>query len=420
MSGINGENCDFLVIGAGVVGLSLALELRKRNPNASIIVIDKEKQLAAHGSGRNSGVLHAGFYYTADSLKAKLTRDGNREWQEYCQEHGLRLNRCGKLVVAADETEIEGLRELKRRGDKNGVKLEWLTEPEAQKIEPRVKTTEAALWSPATASVDPNEVMASLFDNALKKKIDVRLGEAFINYDAYSDRTKTTRGSYSAGYVVNAAGLYADRIAQHYGFSKNHRIIPFKGLYLYAQSESYKPSTNIYPVPNLKHPFLGVHFTITVDGKSKIGPTAIPAFWRENYKGADNFRMREVIEILLRETELFAFNRFGFRSLAFEEVKKYSRKYMAACASKMMSGVTDDMFLKWGRPGIRAQLIDIKNKSLEMDFKLEGDHRSLHVLNAVSPAFTCAMPFARYMADHIEAKTKRESGVEEDNASNIA
>jgi len=396
------ETCDFLVIGAGVVGLTIALELCRRQPSARIVVIDKETNLAAHGSGRNSGVLHAGFYYTADSLKAKLTRDGNREWRQYCAEYDLRINECGKLVVAADPSEVDSLHELKRRGDANGVDLEWLTEENARRLEPRVKTCEAALWSPSTASVDPNEIMASLAGDAEDKGIELRLGEAFVDYRSGTDATRTTRHEYSAGYVVNAAGLYADSVAQEYGFSEDYRIVPLKGLYLYAEPDSYQPSTNIYPVPNLKHPFLGVHFTITVDGHTKIGPTAIPALWREHYGGVSNLRWQEMAEILFREAELFTFNRFGFRTLAFEEVRKYSRRYMTACASRMLADIPAGTFRKWGKPGIRAQLVNVKKKSLEMDFKVEVDSRSLHVLNAVSPAFTCAMPFARHLVDQVE------------------
>jgi len=396
------DTADFLIIGAGVVGLTAALELRRRYPDAAITVIDKEKTLAAHGSGRNSGVLHAGFYYTADSLKARFTRDGNRLWQDYCDEKGLRINRCGKLVVAADATEVDGLRELKRRGERNGVELHWMTAAEAREVEPRVKTHEYALFSPATASLDPTEAMAALHRDCLDQGVSVRLGVAYAGVDPARRSVHTDDGVVKAGYALNAAGLYADRIARDFGFSRDHRILPFKGLYLYPDKGSYRPRVNIYPVPNLKHPFLGVHFTSTVNGDTKIGPTAIPALWREHYAGMANFRASELAEVLAREAELFAFNRFGFRSLAFEEVRKYRRRYMIDGAARMLEGVETMGFRHWGKPGIRAQLIDIRRKALEMDFRTEGDGWSLHVLNAVSPAFTCAFPFAGYLADQME------------------
>lgn len=402
--GLSTEKADFLIIGGGVIGISIALELKRRYADAVIKVIEKELDIGAHGSGRNSGVLHAGFYYTADSLKAKFTREGNIAWRNYCQEKSLKINHCGKLVVASGPDEVEGLAELKSRGEKNGVELEWVSDTEARSIEPKVKTYEAALWSPNTASVDPLEIMKSLAEDAQDAGIELKMAECFISYDPSKNLTKTNRGIYSAGFVVNAAGLYADRVALQFSFSKKYRIIPFKGLYLYADEAAYKPRTNIYPVPNLKNPFLGVHFTITVDGKSKIGPTAIPAFWRENYQGMDNFRAHEMLEIVLREAELFAFNRFGFRTLALEEAKKYGRRYMETCAAKMLGDIVPGTYRKWGRPGIRAQLIDLERKALEMDFKVEGDGKSLHVLNAVSPAFTCAYPFACHISDMIEKK----------------
>lgn len=395
-------SCDFLVVGGGVVGLTIALEVRRRYPSAEIVVIEKEQSLAAHASGRNSGVLHAGFYYTADSLKARFTRDGNRQWQAYCDAKGLSINRCGKLVVARDETEVGSLETLLERGRRNGVALEWLTESEARQIEPRVKTVEAALWSPDTAAISSSSAMQALADDVRAGGVRLQLGEAFCYHDTNSDHVVTSHAVYDAGYVVNAAGLYADRVADNYGFSRRHRIIPFKGLYLYAHPDAYHPATNIYPVPNPREPFLGVHYTRTVDGETKIGPTAIPAFWRENYRGFDNFRAGELAEIVQREIGLFTFNRFNFRRLALEELKKYSRRYMAGCAAAMLEGVGPASFTRWGKPGIRAQLMDIEKRALEMDFLVEGDRGSLHVLNAVSPAWTCAFPFARYIGDQIE------------------
>ena len=158
-----------------------------------------------------------------------------------------------------------------------------------------------------------------------------------------------------------------------------------------------------YFVSHLRNPFLGVHFTVTVDGKIKIGPTAIPAFWREHYSGLTNFSLSELIDIVKREIGLFAFSNFDFKRLAIEEIKKYSRQRMVFLASSLLHNVKPDTFRKWGSPGIRAQLLDIKEKKLEMDFVVEGDDRSMHVLNAVSPAFTCAIPFSQYVVTEIQA-----------------
>ncbi|MGQ0696507.1 MAG: NAD(P)/FAD-dependent oxidoreductase, partial [Nitrospiraceae bacterium] len=188
-----------------------------------------------------------------------------------------------------------------------------------------------------------------------------------------------------------------------YGFSEKYRILPFKGLYLYSNEPPGSIRTNIYPVPDLRNPFLGVHFTITAEGKAKIGPTAIPALWRENYEGFSNFRMGELLEIARRGVGLLTGAQFDYRRLALEEIAKNSRSKMVSLASVLAEGVEEKHYQTWGKPGIRAQLLDITKRKLEMDFVLEGDNRSMHVLNAVSPAFTCALPFARYVCDRIDA-----------------
>ncbi len=391
---------DFLIIGGGVIGLNLALQIRRRHSASKIILIEKESHCGKHASGRNSGVLHAGFYYTADSLKARFTREGNSCMTEYCRTRGLRINRCGKLVVAKDPADLAGLEELLKRAQKNGVELHEITDKEARAIEPRIKTYGKALYSPATASVDPGEVMISLVDDAQKAGINILTNTAYRRYKAPA--IVTNKGRIAAGYVINAAGLYADKIAQDFGFSKDYRILPFKGIYLYSSEQPGALKTNIYPVPDLNHPFLGVHYTLTVDGKIKIGPTAIPAFWREHYQGLDNFNLRESIEILGRELGMFLRNDFGFRSLAFNEIQKHFKSKLLMLASDLITGVSEKHYQHWGSPGIRAQLVNIKERKLQMDFCYEGDHSSFHILNAVSPAFTCAVPFSEFLLEHIE------------------
>ncbi|OQW33481.1 MAG: FAD-dependent oxidoreductase [Nitrospira sp. SG-bin1] len=392
--------CDFLVIGGGVIGLSIARELRRRRTDARVLLIEKEPLCGAHASGRNSGVLHAGFYYSPDSLKAKFTRLGNERLTAYCEEKRIPLNKCGKLVVAKDAADLPSLDELFRRGQLNGIELQPLTDVEAKSIEPRVKTYQRALFSPRTSTVNPLHVVNAMQQDALLEGIQIQCGTAYRGRD--HGNVLTNRGGITAGYVVNAAGLYADKIALDYGFSEKYRILPFKGLYLYSDEPSGAIRTNIYPVPDLRNPFLGVHFTITADGKAKIGPTAIPALWRENYDGLGNFNFGELVEVASRGLGLLTGAGFDFRRLAVEEVAKYSRSKMVALASILAEGVVERNYQKWGRPGIRAQLLDIRKRKLEMDFVLEGDNRSMHVLNAVSPAFTCSLPFASYVCDHID------------------
>jgi len=282
---------DYLIIGAGIIGLNIALNLKQRFPDSSILVIEKEPEIAMHSSGRNSGVLHAGFYYEVNSLKAKFTKEGNAALKEFVKQRGLQINECQKVVVALDDKEIEGLIELKRRGDLNGVELQWLDEDQLNDLYPNIKTYKKALLCPSTATVNPKEVTKEF------AKVIVELGvELLLNCKYISSSNKvvsTSLGDFQAQKVINCAGLYADNIARDFGFSKDYVIIPFKGIYLKDKKNESKLKTNIYPVPNLNNPFLGVHYTLTVDGESKIGPTAIPAFWRENYKGFANFNLKE-------------------------------------------------------------------------------------------------------------------------------
>ena len=394
------EQSDYLIIGAGIIGLALARELKSRKPGATITLIEKEPDVAYHSSGRNSGVLHAGFYYSADSLKAKFTRDGNRAMKEFCRAKGLKLNECEKVVVAKDESELEPLYELDRRGKRNGVDVKIITAAEMKEIDPNAKTFEYALYSPSTATVDPTEVNKAVRDELTALGVKILFSEGYRRkVDGNTIETVTGR-RLSAGKVINAAGLYADKIARDFGFSQQYTIIPFKGIYLKYTKKDKPIRTNIYPVPNLKNPFLGVHYTITVDGTIKIGPTSIPAFWRENYKGMDNFRAGELGNVLGWESRLFLSNAFGFRGLAFDEIKKYNKSYFVNLATSMVHSIDKSGFTEWSKPGIRAQLLNTKTLELVMDFVVEGDGTTIHVLNAVSPAFTCSFPFAKWVVDN--------------------
>lgn len=393
---------DYVVVGAGIMGLTTARELKARFPDSSIVVLDKEPDVARHSSGRNSGVLHAGFYYTADSLKAKFTREGNQALTKYCEDNQLKINKCGKVVVATNEEELRGLYELKKRANRNGVDLQWVDEAELLNIDPNVKTYQKALFSPTTSTVDPVEVC-----NKLKEEI-MASGVTFLFNCPYKevkgDLVYAGSETIKFGYLVNAAGLYADRIAHDMGFGLKYTIIPFKGIYLKYAKNKTDVLTNIYPVPNFKNPFLGVHFTKTVDGSIKIGPTAIPAFWRENYTGFKNFKLGEFMSIAGYQSKLFFTNAFGFRSLAFEEVRKYLKSYFIGLSLKMVKNIDKEGFGDFLKPGVRAQLLNKQTMELVQDFVIEGDNRSMHILNAVSPAFTCSFPFSRHVVDTICSK----------------
>jgi L-2-hydroxyglutarate oxidase len=393
------SSADFLVIGGGIIGLSVARELKRRFSDAKVTVLEKESSLGQHASGRNSGVIHAGFYYTANSLKAKFTRAGNLALTAYCKERNIPLNRCGKLVVARHAGDLPQLDELLRRAAANDVPLQSISADEARAIEPRVKTHERAIFSPTTSSADPGQVIEAMSRDAMASGVQVMTSAGYLRRT--TDSVVTPAGAISARHVINAAGLYADKVALDFGFSANYRILPFKGLYLYSEEPPGAFRTNIYPVPDLRNPFLGVHFTVRSDGVAKIGPTAIPAFWREQYRGFDNFRFGEFIEVLFREAGLMFSSDFGFKQLAVEELQKYSRPRLVALASELATGVRPEDYRRWGAPGIRAQLLDIKARKLEMDFVIEGDERSTHLLNAVSPGWTCSIPFASYVVDRV-------------------
>jgi len=390
---------DILIVGGGIIGLSIARELNNRHPDLKITLIEKEASAACHASGRNSGVLHAGFYYTPDSLKSRFTVEGNKLLTDYCLKNNLSINRCGKVVVAKDEKERDGIFELKRRGDENGVVLELIDEKRLEELEPNARTFDKALYSPTTSVVNPEEVIGHIAD-ALKGKVNILFNEKFIKTDD-TNTVSTNTQKIKFRHLINSAGLYADKIAHQFGIGQKYTLIPFKGLYM-----EYKDSNlihkHIYPVPNLNNPFLGVHFTITISGKVKIGPTAIPAFWRENYEGISRFNLNEFLEVLWNEAKLFFTNAFNFRSLTFEEFKKYYRNYFIQQATHLVKNIDMNKFGNYLTPGIRSQLLDRKEMKLVMDYVVEQGENSTHVLNAVSPAFTSAFSFSKFIVDEVE------------------
>ena len=386
---------DYLIVGSGIIGMTIAYELIQQSKELKIAIIEKENDVAKHASGRNSGVLHAGFYYSADSLKARFTVDGNQFMKEFCEANNIFVNPTQKIVVAKDEKELNGIYELQKRAEINGVETRIIDENEAAGIDPNIKTYKKALFSPTTASVDPKEVCFKLRDLLKEKGV-----QFFFN-------TPFEKSKLQYRYLVNCAGAYADKIAQKFGLAENYTLLPFKGIYLKYIINKSDIKTNIYPVPNLANPFLGVHYTITSDGSIKIGPTAIPAFWRENYHGFDKFNFKEMIEILYYETKLFILNSFNFRNLAIEEMKNYNPKIFIQKAKDMVKSIGDDF--KPIPPGIRAQLLNTRTNELVQDFVVEHGKSSTHVLNAVSPAFTCSFAFAKYVVEEIKKNKDEKS-----------
>lgn len=386
-----------MIVGAGAIGLSVARALKQRFADTNILILDKESKEAEHASGRNSGVLHAGFYYTSDSLKARFTVEGNRRLKEYCQEKAIPINPCGKLVVTQNEEDLKQLDLLYERGKKNGSNIRLITSSEAKELEPNVRTYKQALHSPDTASVNPKKVCAELKSDLQKLGVTFSFSTHYLKH--HDNVIITNKGEFKTKMLINAAGLYADHVAKDFGFGKAYTIIPFKGLYLKYTKNKIDIKTNIYPVPNLKNPFLGVHFTKTVDDDIKIGPTAIPALWRENYHGISRWSLKEMINIMGYETKLLLTNSFNFRELAIKEMRKYRKNTFIALAQKMVESIDPKGFTEYTKPGIRAQLLEKSTLKLVQDFVVEGDHKSIHILNAVSPAFTCCFPFADHVVD---------------------
>ena len=396
------KTCDFLVIGAGVIGLAVAREILINNKNSKVIVVEKETEVGLHASGRNSGVLHAGFYYSPDSLKAKLTVDGNRLLREFCAENNVEVKNVGKVVVTKNEKEETALKELYRRGIENGVEIEIVDKQQLKELEPRAKTHEKALWSPNTGSASPQKVIKALEKNFLKLGGEIILGQSFIKNE--NNRIVLTKSTINANHVINSAGLYADKVAHKFNFGHNYRMLPFKGLYWYAPNQTNKLTRHIYPIPDARNPFLGVHLTVTAEGKVKIGPTAIPALWRENYRMLNNFKVQELFQVATDLPKMAFSPHHDFGALLKQELPKYSRSYLVKQASILAEGINVSDFNARGKSGIRAQLFDIEQNKLEMDFVLEGDKNSTHVLNAVSPAWTCALSFAKYVYEFMKDK----------------
>jgi L-2-hydroxyglutarate oxidase LhgO len=384
---------DILIAGAGIIGLTVARELVLRGCD-DVLIIEKEEEVAKHASGRNSGVLHAGIYYTPDTLKARSCLNGNLLMKAYCKEKALPILETGKVIVAKNEDEIPILRELERRATANGAKVDLIDEGRLLAIEPNAKTCEVALYSHYTAVVDPKKILLSLWrDLEATNKVRFLFSCQFQGLKG-SSTALTSSGPIDFARFINAAGAHCDRVARVFGVGRNLRLIPFKGLYRKLRAEkSHLVRGSIYPVPDIRNPFLGVHFTRNVHGEVYLGPTAIPALGRENYgllEGIDG----EGPLILARDAILFATNP-KFREVALSEPKKYVFRYFFQDAARLVKELHPADIVSSEKCGIRAQLVDWEKKELVMDFLLVKEGRTIHILNPISPAFTSSMDLAR-------------------------
>lgn len=397
---MNKADHDVLIVGGGIVGLGIGVGLLRQSPDLRVRVLEAENALAVHGSGRNSGVLHAGFYYSPDSLKAKLTRVGNEMLRQLCHDEEIPVRDCGKVVVTRNDDEIPRLEELYRRAVANGVTVEMVDVAGLARLEPLARTQSMALWSPNTAVASPvgvTEAVARVFE---------RLGGELLT-SAAVDRIDGASvmlrdgNRMHARHVINAAGLYADRLAHSAGMGRDYEMLPFKGIYIYGNAAAPTIVRHVYPVPDPRNPFLGVHLTVTVDGRVKIGPTAIPALSRKNYTKLGNIKLNELGAICLLLPQFLTSRHHNGLSLIRAEVPKYVRGLLVRHARELVPSVSKDAFTEWGKSGIRAQLFNRREKRLEMDFVIEAGENQTHILNAVSPAWTGSLSFGQHVASDV-------------------
>jgi len=395
------KECDYIIIGAGIVGISLGLAILERNPNKKILIIDKEEKPGVHASGRNSGVLHAGFYYSPDSLKAKFCRQGNLELRNFCKENDLEILETGKVVVCQDNQDVLRLEELYRRGVANGVNIEILDKNELNKIEPAAQTVDKFIWSPTTAVGNPREVISKLAEKFTKLRGSFSFNTQVKLVESNNEilvRTKNT--TYSAKSIINSAGAYASDLAKQVNVGTEYVCLPFLGAYKKTKLLSTNPKRLVYPVPNPTNPFLGVHTTITLNNELKIGPTAFPVIGKEQYRLIDGFNIKELVDFLISSKALLRSDSVNLLGLAKEETMKLFTKPLLKRTRKLSSSLDSNKGWVKYPSGIRAQVINTKTKSIEMDYIVKADKNVVHILNAVSPGWTSSLPFARWVVEN--------------------
>lgn len=411
-------SADFVVVGAGIVGLTIARELRQRFVAARIVVLEKEGDVGRHASGRNSGVLHAGLYYTPDSLKARVCTTGARLLAEYCAERGLPMERIGKVVLPVRADDDHMLDVLAERARANGAQVELLDASRLRELEPAARSlTGRALHSPNTAVFDPRAILARLVEELREARIEISFGQAATGVDAPA-RTITVGGERLAyGHLFNAAGLQADLLARASGLPRRYAMLPFKGLYRkLAKDAPIAIKGLIYPVPDLAVPFLGVHFTPSIRGDVYVGPTAVPAFGREQYHGLESVRPLEALDIGRQLVGQYMGDHQGFRAFAHAEALRFLTPRFVAAGRALVPDLTASHLVPCDKVGIRAQLLDLHTRQLVMDFLVTQDGAITHILNAVSPGFTGAFAFAKLVVDGADSSRPLSAVAAEENS----
>ncbi|MBC8945152.1 MULTISPECIES: L-2-hydroxyglutarate oxidase [Xenorhabdus] len=384
---------DVIIIGAGLVGLGTANALQEHHPHLRLLVLDKEKNVAAHQSGHNSNVVHSGIYYPPDSLKARLAKKGNQTIYQFCQEHGLYYDRCGKVIVATQLKELLLLENIYQRGLQNDLNVSRLSQAALKEREPYVNGLEAILVQD-TGIVNYQEIAAKLAEIIQTRGGDIHCQQqvkAIREHSGYVE-VQTQQCGYQAKWLLNCAGLHSDRIAELAGYDTGMKIVPFRGeYYVLDSSKNYLVNHLIYPVPNPDFPFLGVHFTRMHNGKRDVGPNAVLAFKREGYHKTD-FSLRDLTEILTYKGFWKIATRYFGEGLA-EIRRSYSRQHFTDNARQLIPDLQPEDIIP-GPAGVRAQALTVDGKLVD-DFHFVKGHRSLHVCNAPSPAATASFEIGR-------------------------
>ncbi len=395
---------DYIITGGGIVGLSTGLALVRRYPGCSVLVVEKEKDLAQHQTGHNSGVIHSGIYYKPGSLKAKYAVEGARVMVEFCREYGIAHEVCGKVIVASHEHELPLLEKLYERGIQNGLTLTKLTPEQLREIEPHCVGL-AALRVDTTGIADYKGVARKYGELIREAGGDIRTGIRVLGLEHESGWVivKTTAGDLRGRIFINCGGLHCDRIARMDGVDPQAQIVPFRGEYYeLVPHKRYLVKNLIYPVPDPQFPFLGVHYTRMIDGNIHCGPNAVLAFKREGYHKTD-FSARDLAETLTYKGfwELAKRNwREGFR----EMYRSFSKAAFTRSLQLLIPEVQEDDLVP-SHAGVRAQALMPDGKMVD-DFLIVRGERSVHVCNAPSPAATASLPIGRAVAEVVPEPTR--------------
>ena len=388
------EKYDIVVIGAGIVGINVAIQLAQRKPELSVLVVEKEKNPGLHASGRNSGVIHAGFYYSPDSLKAKFCREGNEQLRNLCEKLSIPIRETGKVVVSQHVSQVDRLEQLFQRGLTNGVELEIYEDKYLQKFEPLARSQGGFIWSPNTAIADPKLLMTNLVKFATAVGVKFSYGCTPIIMD---DGIRLGQRKISYKHLVNSAGTQSIAIANVFGVGTEYSLLPILGTYVYSNYERLPLKTLVYPLPDPINPFLGVHFTITTDGFVKIGPSAIPVFGHEQYSLMESPNYFEIIDSAKSISVMALHHPSSTLKLILRELPKIFTSKLLKDAEKLIP--SSKKGVKWEKKagGIRPQLVNLSSGVLEQDFIVKSNLYQTHILNTISPGWTSAIPFAEWI-----------------------